>query len=308
MKNITYILLLVIGVVFLSSCSKDDRDVDNIEGTKNLAVFQDYDFGLKALADGSEYDYQFVVRVTGPSMDNMNSDITITLAANDASTADEGQHYRLPEKSITLTKSNNYIALVDITVLTEGNTPPIEGTAEFEAYSNPVLYLDIASADGNASVIATGKSAEISLNITAPNPFEGIYDVEMRYFHPTAGGSHPSMGADFDPDDPYGGVRFSQKEWVAVTGTKCELGFAVWPETDLCWIKVNGSDVLENGGYGVSFEVADTWNFDVKLGNPFDASQVSHYDPVTRMVYMYYHYSGTGGDRIFWEVFTPTFK
>ncbi|MDA3892367.1 MAG: hypothetical protein PF517_11950 [Salinivirgaceae bacterium] len=308
MKNITYILLLILGVTFLNSCSKDDRGVDQIEGSNNLAVFNDYTFGLKALADGSEYEYQFEVKVTGPSMKNLTSDITITLASNEASTASEGQHYRLPEKTITLTKSNNYLGLVDITVLTAGNTPPIEGTAAFDAYSNPVLLLDIVSAEGDASVISTGKAANISLNITAPNPFEGIYDVEMRYFHPTASGSHPSMGSDFDSDDPYGGIRISQKEWVAVTGTKCELGFAVWGDTDLCWIKVNGNDVLENGGYGISFEVDDTWEYDVKLGNPFDASQVSYYDPETRVISMYYHYSGAGGDRIFWEIFTPTFK
>jgi len=87
---------------------------------------------------------------------------------------------------------------------------------------------------------------------------------------------------------------------VAITGRKCETGFAVWPDTDLCWITVKADNSIE-------FEVADTWPYTVLMGDPNDPSKVSHFDPATGKIYLYYYYAGTGGNRIFWETFTPLF-
>ena len=82
-----------------------------------------------------------------------------------------------------------------------------------------------------------------------------------------------------------------------VTGRKCETLFGIW-DTDYCWITVNSDN-------SIKFEVADTWAYDVKLGDPFDATKISHFDPATGIIYFYYNYFGTGGPRIFWEIFTP---
>lgn len=300
MKKLSYIFLLIFGVALLSSC-EDESVTKGIEGSKNLAKFESYKINMGGLADGSEYDREVFIKVTGPSMENLTSDITVTIAANSMSTAEEGQHYRIANKTLTLSKSNNYLAIIDVVLVTEGNTPPMDGTPEFEDYVAPVLYLEIVSADGDASVIPTGKMSAITLNYRPPNPYAGLYDTEMRYFHPTAGGSHPSMGADFDPNDPYGGIRVDQKDLIAVTGRMCETGFAVWGDTDICWITINADN-------SINFVVDDTWPYDVKLGNPFDSSQVPHYDPDNSIIYLYYHYTGAGGDRIFWETFTATFK
>lgn len=302
MKNIKYILFLLLATVVLNSCEEVKNDINDVANGENIAAFESYRVDLVALANGDEYDKTLQVKITGPSVANLTDDITITVTAASSSTAVEGDHYRFGASgnTITLSKSNNYLGLIDVIMMTEGNTPPMDGTPEFEDYVAPFIDLDITAATGNSGVIPTGKTSRVTLNFTPPNPYAGEYNVEMRYFHPTAGGSHPSEGAGFDPDNPYGGIRNYVKELEAVTGRKCKTGFAVWGDTDICWITVN----VDNS---ITYEVDDTWPYDVKLGNPFDPSQVPHFDPATGIIYMYYHYTGTGGDRIFWEIFTPNF-
>ncbi len=300
MKKLKYIIIFILSVGMLNSCDLFDKETAldlNAEGL-NVVTFERVNSNLTGLADGTEYTFTMPIKVVGPTVMDLTSDLTVTISANENSTAVDGDMYRIETPTITLTESNNYLGTIEITLVTVGNTPPMDGTPEFDAYVAPVLYVDII-VTGDAMVSGSGKGGSMTLNFTPPNPYAGLYDVEMRYFHPTAGGSHPSF-ADFNPDDPYGGIRYYQKELVAVTGRKCETGFAVWGTTDICWITCNADN-------SVTFIVDDTWSYDVALGNPFDASQLSHYDPADGMIYLYYHYVGTGGARIFWEVFTPTF-
>ena len=86
---------------------------------------------------------------------------------------------------------------------------------------------------------------------------------------------------------------------MAVTGRKCETWFAVW-DTDKCWITVNSDN-------SVDYEVWEDWGIPVKNGDPNNAANVSHFDPATGKIYLYYYYAGTGGNRIFWEILTPMF-
>ncbi len=305
MKNIKYIILIFISFAMISSCDlfkEDETFVENAK-TKNVVTFDRINSNLTGLADGSEYLFEVPIKVVGPTVADLTNDITVTFTAKESSTAVNESMYRIETPTVTLTKSNNYFGVFKITLVTEGNTPPMDGTPEFDAYVAPVLNLSI-DASGDENVIGSGKGASMTLNFTPPNPYAGLYDVEMRYFHPTAGGSHPSV-TGFDPDDPYGGVRNYQKTLTAVTGRKCETTFAVWDH--LCWITCNADN-------SIAYTVADTWSLAVSLGNPFDATQVSHFDPATRKIYLYYNYSGgsshpvTGSPhRIFWEVFTPTF-
>jgi uncharacterized protein (TIGR02145 family) len=116
-----------------------------------------------------------------------------------------------------------------------------------------------------------------------------VYNTEMRYFHPTAGGSYPG--------EPYGGIRTPVKTLAFSEKEKAETYFAVWA-TYLCWITINADN-------SIKFEVDTSFQYDVKLGDPNDASKISHSDPVTGIIYLYYYYAGAGGNRIFWEVFTP---
>ena len=299
MRKLKYLFIVVFSVTMMTSCWDDVPSYDLNDDGMNVVTFERVKSNLTAEANGNEYDFEARIKVVGPTVMDLTSDVTVTFATAAGTTAEEGVHYRINNPSITLKADNNYLGVLSITLITAGNSPPLDGTPEYDDYVAPVLFLEI-NATGDSKVEGSGKIGQMTLNFTAPNPYKGVYDTEMRYFHPTAGGSHPSEGAAFDPNNPYGGIRTGQKELIAVTGRKCETGFAVWGDTDLCWITVNPDNSID-------FEVADTWPYDVKLGNPFDASQESHFDPATKKIYLYYHYTGSGGDRIFWEVFTPTF-
>ncbi|MBN1387376.1 MAG: hypothetical protein JW965_02960 [Bacteroidales bacterium] len=289
MKTLKYTLLFIFGLFLVNSCLVDDETkYDLNDDGYNLATFETLTANLSCTADGSEYTFPLKVKLVGPTKDLVTSTISVTATADPSSTAVENVHYKIENPTITLTPDNNFLGLLVVTVLTEGNTPPMDGTPEFDTYKSPILVLKLA-ATGDQNVTATGKLGNFTLALTPPNPYAGDYDVELLYFHPTAGGTYPT--------DPYGGVRALEKTLVAVTGRKCETWFAVW-DTDLCWITIKSDNSVE-------FEVWDEWGYDVKLGDPKDPTKISHYDPETGKIYLYYYYEGTGGPRIFWETFTP---
>ena len=289
MKNIKYLLLIIFGIGLLGSCSEEENILDQVQDGSNIVVFEQYRANLVGLADGSDYNREFYVKVTGPALDGLSGDVSITVAPASTSTAKDGIHYRINNPTLTLSASNNYLGVIDIVLVTAGNAPPEEGTPEFDAYVAPVLDLEIKSVSGATNVVATGKSAAITLNYTPFNPYEGDYDAHLIYRHPSLGTYPNNVYVD----------EVNSKTFKAITGTKCETWFATW-DTNLCWIKVNSDN-------SITFVVDSSWPYDVQLGDPFDPSKVSRFDPQTRKIYLYYHYYGAGGARVFWEVFTPKF-
>jgi len=289
MRNIKYLLIFILSMALFNSCMDDTTDLDENGNGSNIVTFERVNANLTCTANGDEYDFQSRIKLVGPTSMDMTSDLSVTLTANEMSTAVEGVHYVIENQPITLTKSNNYLGLMDIVLMSEGNSPPAEGTPEYEAYVAPKLYLDIA-VSGDSKAAGSGKGGVFTLNFTAPNPYAGDYVSHVIYRHPS-GGTYPDnivSEGDFD------------KTLLAVTGRKCETGFAVWPTTDICWITVN----LDNS---INFEVWDGWADEVKLGDPNDPSKVSYFDPETGVIHLYYHYCRADGCRIFWETFTPQF-
>jgi len=298
MKKIKYILIFILSLGIFNSCLVDDTaDIDKNDQGLNLAVFNTVKGDLTVLADNAEHTLKVKILVTGPTVADLTSDISVTFAASSSSTAVSGVHYRIDNPTVTLTKANNYLGNLEIVILTAGNAPLEDddpGYADWvENYVAPKLYVDVISTTGDSKVGPSGKSADLNINFVSYCFFAGEYDVEMRYFHPTAGGSYPN--------DPYGGVRVSRKTMNPLSSKECKFGFAIWTDNN-SWL------VMDPATYAfVSYTVADTWNYNVVVGDPNDPSKVSHYDPITRKIYLYYHYSGSGGNRIFWEVFTPRF-
>jgi hypothetical protein len=116
--------------------------------------------------------------------------------------------------------------------------------------------------------------------------FAGTYDVELYYFHPTAGGSYPG--------EPYGGIRSLTKYLTSVTAFDCTTDFGVW---------TNNRTNINIDAYNkitISFDRTDAVS-----GDPNNPYNVNSYDPVTGIIQIYYYYPGAGGNRIFWERFTP---
>jgi hypothetical protein len=289
MKTLKYFLIIILSLGTFNSCLVDDETrYDLNDNGLNIVTFETLTSNLSCLANGNEYIFNLKVKLVGPTKDNITNDITVTASVDPSSTAEENLHYKILNPTITLSPDNNFLGVMELTVITEGNTPPMDDTPEFEDYVAPILVLQL-DATGDPMVTGSGKLGTYTLAYTPPNPYAGDYNVEMRYFHPTAGGTYPT--------DPYGGVRALEKTLVAVTGRKCETWFGVW-DTDKCWITVKADN-------SIVFEVWEDWPYDVKLGDPKDASKVSHYDPATGIIYLYYYYEGSGGPRIFWEIFTP---
>ena len=295
MKTIKYILIFAIGILSFSSCLIDQDEIHkaNSEGV-NVVTFDRPSDNLTGVAetDGPEYNFMKKIRVEGPTVKDLTSDIVVNVEIAEGTTAD-GTMYRINNNPITLKASENYLGLLDITLTTLGNTPPKDGTPEADAYVAPVLNLKLVPT-GDANVIGSGKIGKFQLNFTPPNPFAGDYTAHIIYRHPSVG-PYPDNIAVEETND---------KTMVGVTANRMELEwFAVWSGY-LSWITVNADN-------SVSYIVSDDWGPEVKMGDPFDASKVSHFDPDTGIIYLYYHYDSSantyGTTRVFWEVFTPNF-
>ena len=291
MKTLKYLLIIVLSMGALNSCLVDQTiSYDEFDEGPSLIIFEAPATSFSVFANGDEYERQIRVKLVGPTSMEVTGDINVTVSVDPSSSANAGEHFTILNPTFTLTKANNYLGLLNIKILTEGNAPPLDGTPEFDAYKAPVIVLSLTAA-GNSKVLESGKLGKYTLAYTPPSPFAGVYESEVWYFHPTDGGSYP--------DEPYGGIRYADKTLKGITGRKCETWFGVW-ESEKCWITVNANN-------SVDYTVWDEWGFEVKMGDPKDPSKVSHYDPGTGIIYLYYYYSDTGGDRIFWETLIPGF-
>jgi hypothetical protein len=122
--------------------------------------------------------------------------------------------------------------------------------------------------------------------VSVANFFAGTYDVELLYFHPTAGGTYPT--------EAYGGVRKMKKDLIAASPFVCYTWFGVW-ENNFTIVNIDASNKVT-----LTFNRADAVS-----GDPNDPTKLNSYDPETGVIQIYYFYPGSGGNRIFWEKFTP---
>jgi hypothetical protein len=139
-----------------------------------------------------------------------------------------------------------------------------------------------------AAVMEDGREVRNSQTTTigVANFFAGTYEVDMKYFHPTAGGSYP--------DDPYSAYT-EEIDMVAISANECQVWFGVWEDTKIT-IKINADN-------SISLTFID--RSDAGQGDPNDATKISQYHPDTGVIEIYYFYPGSGGNRIFWAVYTP---
>lgn len=170
MKNIKYILFLLVGVLIWNACDEDDSVVYDIDGGTNLAVFEQSQQAVTRIADGTEYPVEVKMKLQGPNLSKVAGDVTVTIAAHSSSTAVEGTHYRIDNNSVTLKSDNNYLGLFDgVTMLTEGIATPLA--------TSPKLVLEVTTASGDNSVVASGKTIPVTLNYACPSELQGAYTV-----------------------------------------------------------------------------------------------------------------------------------
>src|SRR4030042_656359 len=138
------------------------------------------------------------------------------------------------------------------------------------------------------SVMADGRKVDVSgtTTVAVANFFAGAYVKDMKYFHPTAGGSYPTT--------PYSAYT-ENVDLVALNAYECDDWFGVWENTKII-IHINPDN-------SVLLTFID--RSDVNQGDPNNPANVCSYNPVTGVIKLYYNYAGAGGFRIFWVVYTP---
>jgi hypothetical protein len=300
MKNkVIIILTLIAGMFSLNSCLKDnvgDYWNDDVAG-KMYAQVVKYTLQQQSLkAVPGEVQFSFMVNIATDQVPT--EDITLTFgvdtdAMNKYNAANKTVYQLFPNLEI-LTKTV-IIKAGTRNAYVNGKVWGAENLSVTDKYMAPISILSAKTASGKDIMIA-GNMKTYFLALQVANPFAGFYDVEMRYFHPTAGGAYPPYT---NPDNPFGGVRYyKNQELVTVTANQVVTGFGVWQSDYSMWITINPDN-------SISLVVDPNWSYSVSLGDPYSSDKVSHYDPATGKIYLYYHYTGSGGDRIFWEVFTP---
>lgn len=173
MKTLKYIFLLILVMGTFQSCLVENKTrYDLNDNGPNLAGFELNKTSVSGIADGSEYIFPMKVKIVGPTVTDLTSDVTLTVSVDPASTAIEGTHFRIDDPVVVLTKSNNFLGLLNITMITEGIVTPLD-----EA---PVLILNASSATGDAKVINNGKPIEITMNFACFSSFEGTYTLTIN--------------------------------------------------------------------------------------------------------------------------------
>lgn len=306
MKNKAIIIFtLIAGMFSLNSCLKDnvgDYWNDAVAG-KMYAQVVKYTLQQKSLkAVPGDVQFSFMVNIATDKVPT--EDITLTFAVDAAAMAQYNADHA-SDSIVYQLYPNIEIQTQTVTIkagtrnaTVTGKVWGAESLSVTDKFMAPISIASAKTASGKDVPIASNMKTYF-LALQVANPFAGKYNVEMRYFHPTAGGAYPpSTGLD----NPYGGIRrYTDQELLTVSTRTCQTGFGVW-QSDY-WMKIT-----INQDNSISLEVDPTWSYtDTSLGDPYDPTKISHYDPATGIIYLYYHYTGSGGARIFYEVFTPNF-
>ncbi len=291
MKKLKYILFLIIGLSVLTSCFDDEAIIDLNDDGLNVVTFNRIVDNMSGVAElgGTEYTFFKQVRLVGPTASEVTSDLTVTFTEGSGGTADNSM-FMIVTPTITLTKANNYLGVVEMKLTTLGNEPPADTDPAFATYVAPILHVAI-TATGDATVTGSGKPGKFTLNFAPPNHYAGLYDCLVIYRHPAVG-TYP---------DNVNTANHYDKSFVGITARKMQTNwFGVWDDVT-SWITVNADNSIK---YKVN---EDDWADTVTLGDPFNSTLISGYDPVTGIIQLYYSYTRSNGSRIFWETMVPKF-
>lgn len=140
------------------------------------------------------------------------------------------------------------------------------------------------------SVLDDGREVTSSsqTEVLVGNSYSGYYLADITFFHPNFGAY---------PNNPYRYIQ-TKKELITIDGSSCYTTFALWGAYgETIYITVNPDNSITFNVFGFDYIVQE--------GDPNNLLAYSHYDPLTGSIYLYYHYAGPGGNRIFWETLEP---
>jgi len=272
MKKIIYsILSLVIVAMFFTSCEKTYDDFMTGDAEIGGIVLPMSSFPYKL---GGTTTFDVTVDIPkGPGIVSVEVYKTYTGKA-------EVLDQTIDVSSANAVESITKILTYDYAALIQGLSMPAD---ESELNIGDKWTLSYVSIMEDGRSVKSSKTTDIGV----ANFFAGTYTLDMRYFHPTAGGSYP--------DDPYGGIRISEINMPAISANECQVWFGVWTNTKIT-IRINADN-------SITLDLID--RDDAGQGDPNDPTKVSQYHPDTGVIEIYYFYPGAGGNRIFWAVYTP---
>lgn len=155
----------------MSSCLEDEAPEDVFGQGPNLVTFADKSTNMQVIATGEEFSFTLPMKIKGPSVRDLKGTVTANIAVHSSSTAVEGVHFKLDQKSITLTDGQDFLGTLPITVLTDGIDPPLA--------ENPVVVLEITSVSGAENVIASGTKITVNLLYLCDSQLQGSYVVTI---------------------------------------------------------------------------------------------------------------------------------
>jgi hypothetical protein len=275
MKKIKYILIVILCMGMFNSCIDNSETFDLNKDGYNLAGFEQGTSTISGIADGTEYTFYMKVKVVGPTVRDLTSDITLTVAVDTASTAIEGTHFNIPNPTVVLTKSNNYLGLLEIKMTTEGIVTPLP--------ENPVIVLNAINATGDSKVISNGKPLQVTMNFAC---FTEL-DVPTYNVHIVSSS---------------GGVR-DRVETITKIDVETYKTYSVgtWngaPFQGNGYIFTNSCNVLDVP-LSLNGDLADTYSNDVWGHLP------GSLDPATGVITLYYTIWFAAGNVTYTAIYTP---
>lgn len=161
MKNFVKFIgvsLLTLGLI--TSCEDASVGSDeelNYNTLTNVVQFPSATATASAVADGDVKTYLAKIQVAGPDKANLVGDVVASISVDPSSTAVEGTNYTLAQNSITLKRSENYLANLPISIITNGITPP----------SSETLVLNISAVNANGqNVLVSGNKNKVIITIS----------------------------------------------------------------------------------------------------------------------------------------------
>jgi hypothetical protein len=286
MRKIIYpVLSLITVMLLLASC--DDNFTDIM--TKDVQTGGLVDpSGSIAYKLGLTPSFEIEIDIPkGPGIESIEvqkfytrmSDTTISNTVSTVIEVDGANASELIQKTMTQTWASLREGL---TLPTDPQIPATETVSNIADFIGDYWTFTYICTMTDGRVITNTRTTTVAI----ANFFAGTYDLVMKYFHPTAGGTYPTSA--------YGGDRKSKEEMVPTSALDCWVYFGVWTDN-----KVN-IHIEPDYTVTLTFDRPDAIS-----GDPYDATNIPSYDPATGIIKLYYHYYGAGGPRVFWAFYTP---
>ncbi|WP_298339365.1 hypothetical protein [uncultured Algibacter sp.] len=164
------VILLSMVMLTITSCLLDDDSLTKtFDDGPNFTSFSTLNQTVSAVADGEEKTANVTVELQGPNLVGYTEDVAVSISVDaDNTTAIENVHYRINSSTVMLLASQNYIATLPITIITDGIEPPLDVA--------PILTLTLTDPSGN-NVIASSKQTTLSLIYQCFADLSGTYTV-----------------------------------------------------------------------------------------------------------------------------------